>query len=128
MKLTGGDKKTKTMLSKVLKKIMPMSATSKGGKSKKPSLNGSLNKTLSKPLVQKTPKNKEICLSHSFKRPNLSMTLDGRRISHRRDNSITMPMTSLISPQMASSLIKKNKFSSIIRPPVSKNFIATQEK
>lgn len=128
MKFSGGDKKTKTMLSKVLKKIMPLSATSKGNKTKKQSLNGSLNKTLSKPLVQNTPKSKEISFSRSFKQPNLSMTLDGRRISHRRDNSVTLPMTSLISPHMASSLVKKTKFSSLIRPPVSKNYFTSQEK
>lgn len=128
MKLTRGDKKTKTILSKVLKKILPLSATSKTGKTKKPSLNGSLNKTLSKPLVQNTPKSKDIIFSRSFNNPNLSLTLDGRRVSSKRDNSATMPITSLVSPHMASSLVKKTKFSNLIRPPVSKNHFLSNDR
>lgn len=128
MKFATGDINTKAMLSKVLKKIMPMSATSKVSKAKKQSLNGSLNKTLSRPFVQQTPKSKEVSFSKSLKRPNLSMTLDGRRISHRRDNSVTLPITNLISPNMASSMVKKTKISSLLRPPTSKNYFMTQEK
>lgn len=127
MKFTG-DKKTKTMLSKVLKKIMPMSATSKAAKLKKQSLNGSLNKTLSKPLVHNTPKSKDLKFSRSFKNPNLSMTLDARRISHRRDNSATTPINNLVSPNLASSLVRKTKFSSMIRPPFSKTHFLTYER
>lgn len=83
------DTKTKLLLSKVLKKIMPMSTSNKAScKLKRQSLNASLNRTMPKAIAQMTPKSRELKFSRSFKNnPNLSVTLDGRRTSHRRENS-----------------------------------------
>ena len=127
LKLSGNGN-NKNILSKVLKKMMPTSATTNLAKSKKPSLNGSLNKTLSKPLVPKTPKSKELKFSRSFKHPNLSVTLEGRRVSHRRDNSGTTPMTSIVSPIITSVFAKNHKFTGLIRPPTSKNQFMTYDR